>query len=75
MELSKQELNNKLVEEDLTIEEINNVYEELKYITKIEGLEEVIEQKIKNEFKRLYNNQSLWYNITVDLYHGIGVKP
>ena len=47
---SKEELNNKLVNSDLTIEEINNVYEELKYISKIETLESVIEQKIKNEY-------------------------
>lgn len=47
---SKEELNNKLVNNDLTIEEINNVYEELKYISKIETLESVIEQKIKNEY-------------------------
>ena len=46
----KDELNNKLVNNDLTIEEINNVYEELKYISKIETLESVIEQKIKNEY-------------------------
>jgi len=47
---SKEELNNKLVNSDLTIEEINNVYEELKYISKIETLESVIERKIKNEY-------------------------
>lgn len=47
---SREKLNNKLVEGDLTIEEINNVYEELKYMNKIEGLEEAIEQKIKNKF-------------------------
>lgn len=47
---SKEELNNKLVNSDLTMEEINNVYEELKYISKIETLESVIEQKIKNEY-------------------------
>ena len=47
---SKEELNNKLVNSDLTVEEINNVYEELKYISKIETLESVIEQKIKNEY-------------------------
>ena len=47
---SREELNNKLVEGDLTVEEINNVYEELKYMTKIESLEETIEQKIKQDF-------------------------
>jgi len=45
-----QELNDKLVNEDLTIEEKNNIYEELKYMTKIEGIEETIEQKIKQQF-------------------------
>lgn len=47
---SRENLNKRIVEEELTIEEINNVYEELKYITKIEGLEATIEQKIKNDF-------------------------
>ena len=47
---SREELNNKLVNNELTIDEINNVYEELKYISKIETLESVIEQKIKNEY-------------------------
>lgn len=45
-----EELNNKLLREELTIEEKNNIYEELKYISKIEGLEETIEKKIKEEF-------------------------
>lgn len=45
------ELNDKLVKDNLTIEEKNNVYEELKYISKIEGLEEAIEQKIKDQFE------------------------
>lgn len=47
---SREELNKKIVNGGLTVEEINNVYEELKYITKIEGLEETIEQKIKKEY-------------------------
>ena len=46
-----QELNNKLVNKDLSIEEKNKVYEELKYIAKIESKEEIIENKIKEEFK------------------------
>ena len=44
------ELNNKLVTSELTIEEKNNIYEELKLISKIEGLEESLEKKIKDEF-------------------------
>ena len=48
---TKEELNKKIVNNDLTIEEINNVYEELKYITKIEGLEATLEQKIKENFE------------------------
>jgi len=44
------ELNDKLVNKSLTTEEKNLVYEELKYITKIEGIEEVIKEKIKNEY-------------------------
>lgn len=44
------ELNNKLVKKELTTEEKNLVYEELKYISKIEGLEEIIKNKIKEEY-------------------------
>ena len=44
------ELNNKLVTSELTIEEKKNIYEELKLISKIEGLEESLEKKIKDEF-------------------------
>lgn len=44
------ELNDKLVNTELTIEEKNNIYEELKMISKIEGLEESIKKKIKEEF-------------------------
>lgn len=44
------ELNDKLVNKELTTEEKNLVYEELKYIAKIEGLEEVIKEKIKKEY-------------------------
>lgn len=44
------ELNEKLVNKTLTTEEKNLVYEELKYISKIEGLEDVIKDKIKEEF-------------------------
>ena len=40
----------KLVKKELTTEEKNLVYEELKYISKIEGLEEIIKNKIKEEY-------------------------
>lgn len=45
------ELNNKLVNGALSVEEKNLVYEELKYIAKIESLEEIIKTKIKEDFK------------------------
>jgi len=44
------ELNNKLVNDSLSAEEKNAVYEELKYIAKIESIEEIIKTKIKQEF-------------------------
>lgn len=44
------ELNDKLVNKALTVEEKNLVYEELKYIAKIEVIEDVIKEKIKKEF-------------------------
>lgn len=44
------DLNNKLVNNNLSLEEKNNVYEELKYIKKIESMEEVIVKKIKDEY-------------------------
>ena len=44
------ELNDKLVNKNLTTEEKNLVYEELKYISRIEGLEDVIKNKIKEEY-------------------------
>ena len=50
MSLTK-ELNDKLVNKELSLEEKNKVYEELKYISKIESKEEIIEKKIKEEYK------------------------
>ena len=44
------ELNDKLVNKNLTTEEKNLVYEELKYIAKIESVEEIIKKKIKDEY-------------------------
>ena len=44
------ELNNKLISKDLTTEEKNNVYEEIKALNKIETMESDIETKIKKEF-------------------------
>lgn len=46
-----QELNEKLVSKELSTEEKNVIYEKLKYIAKIESKEEIIEKKIKEEYK------------------------
>lgn len=45
------ELNNKLTNKELSFEEKNNIYEELKVINKLETMEEDIELIIKNEYK------------------------
>ena len=44
------ELNNKLINKDLTILEKNNIYEEIKVINRLETMEEEIEQIIKKEY-------------------------
>ena len=44
------ELNNKLTDKEVSIDEKNAIYEELKYITKIESIEARIESKLKEEF-------------------------
>lgn len=44
------ELNNKLTNKELSFEEKNNIYEELKNIDKISGMEEDIENIIKKEY-------------------------
>ena len=44
------ELNNKLLNKDLSIEEKNNIYEEIKVINKIETMESDIETLIKKEY-------------------------
>ena len=44
------ELNNKLINKELTIEEKNNIYEEIKVINKLEAMEEDIEKIIKDEY-------------------------
>ena len=44
------ELNNKLINKELSIEEKNNIYEEIKVINKLEAIEEEIEQIIKKEY-------------------------
>lgn len=43
------ELNDKLTNKELSAEEKNNVYEEIKVLNKIETMEEEIEKKIKEE--------------------------
>ena len=58
-------LQEKLTSENLTGEEKNNLYEELKYLNEVQGKEESIEKKIKKEyeldcFTKIENN-----NITV----------
>lgn len=45
------ELNNRLTNNDLSVEEKNNVYNELKVINKLESMEEDIEKMIKEEYK------------------------
>lgn len=45
------ELNNKLSNKELSIDEKNNIYEEIKVINKLESMEEDIETIIKNEYK------------------------
>ena len=44
------ELNTKLIDKNLSMEEKNNIYEEIKVINKIETMESNIEKKIKEEF-------------------------
>lgn len=45
------ELNDKLINKELTITEKNNIYEEIKVIKNIEAMEEDIEKIIKDEYK------------------------
>lgn len=45
------ELNNKLTNKELSIEEKNNIYEEIKIINNLEAMEEDIENIIKTEYK------------------------
>lgn len=47
----RKELNNKLLNKELSIEEKNNIYEEIKVINKIETMESDIENLIKKEFE------------------------
>ena len=44
------DLNNKLINKELSIEEKNNIYEEIKVINKLEAIEEEITKIIKNEY-------------------------
>ena len=45
------ELQEKLTDNKLTVDEKNEVYEDLRYISEISTLEETLEKKIKEEFK------------------------
>ncbi len=44
-------LQEQLVNEELSSEEKNNVYEKLKYLNELQGKEELIEKDLKEEFK------------------------
>ncbi len=44
------ELQEKLSDKTLTVDEKNKVYEDLRYISEISSMEETLEKKIKNEF-------------------------
>ena len=44
------ELNTKLIDKNLSMEEKNNIYEEIKVINKMETMESEIEKKIKEAF-------------------------
>jgi len=46
-----EELQEKLTDKNLTVDEKNEVYEDLRYVTEITTLEETLEKKIKDEFK------------------------
>ncbi len=45
------ELQEKLSDKNLTVDEKNEVYEDLRYISEVSSLEETLEKKIKDEFK------------------------
>ena len=45
------QLQGKLTDGKLTVDEKNEIYEDLRYISEISGKETVLEKKIKNEFK------------------------
>ncbi len=45
------ELQEKLASNNLTVDEKNEVYEDLRYISEISSKEEMLEKKIKDEFK------------------------
>ena len=46
-----EELQEKLTDKNLTVDEKNEVYEDLRYVTEISTLEETLEKKLKDEFK------------------------
>lgn len=45
------ELQGKLSDQNLTVSEKNEIYEDLRYISEVSSLEETLERKIKDEFK------------------------
>ena len=48
------ELNTKLIDKNLSAEEKNNIYEEIKVINKIETMESEIEKKKKKDYNDMY---------------------
>jgi len=46
-----EELQEKLTDKNLTVDEKNEVYEDLRYVTEISTIEETLEKKIKDEFQ------------------------
>lgn len=47
----RNELQGKLSDSKLTVDEKNEVYEDLRYLSNIASIEETLEQKLKQEFK------------------------
>ena len=48
---SKEKLEKELTKTEITTTEKNNIYEQLKYLNEVEGLEEKLEKKVKEKYK------------------------
>ena len=57
----KEELKTTMTKEDATTDEKNNAYEQLKYLSVIEGEEEKLEKLIKEAFELSYNIVISWH--------------